>query len=272
MKLYLQDKNASELDLTGLNPNWLISPMSIDLKQQIVERYKQYGSSVISDNYFGSRKVTLSFNLAQKAVTSVANTDSLYTTKLNEIAYFIRNTQAPFYIIDKANALSHRRLKVSIGGLTESFSPGLEKRFGQYQINMVSIDALWEGAEVTVTNASYATQFYTDVTLDTYSYPSYFKIQLTSDSADQTIIQETYSQRYLTINTNSFPAGSTIYVDSRTTGELNISGSSYNQFIINGGFFQLNSGSNRIRIYKNYTTNLYLTTAPIITYRPRFPF
>jgi len=272
MKLYLQDKNASELDLTGLNPNWTISPSNIDVRQSVVDRYKQYGSTIISDNYFGSRKVILSFDLYQKPVTSVANTDSLYASKLNEIAFFLRNDQAPFYIIDKANALSHRRLRVSPGNITESFQTGLEKRFGQYQVNFLSLDALWENAEVIVTNATYATDLYTDVTLDTYSYPSYFKIAFTSDVASVTTIQEINTGRYISLNTSNFPAGSTVYVDSRTTGELNISGTNYNQFIQNGGFFPLNAGANRIVIYKDYSTIGYLSTAPTVTYRPRFPF
>lgn len=272
MKLYLQDKNANELDLTGYNPNWTISPIDINVRQSIVERYKQYGSTIISDNYFGSRKISLSFNLAQAPNTSIANTDLLYTTKLNQIAYFIRNEAAPFYIIDKQNPLSHRRLKVSPSGITENFQTGLEKRFGQYTIPFASLDALWEGIETAYVNPNYGTQFYTEITLDAYSYPSYFKIAFTSDFANFTTIQETNTQRYMTIQTNSIPTGTAIYIDSRGTGELNISGTSYNQFIVGGGFFPLVSGLNRIIIYKDYSPITYLSTAPTITYRPRFAF
>lgn len=272
MKLYLQDKNANELDLTGYNPNWTISPTSIDVRQSVIDRYKQYGSTIISDNYFGARKISLTFNLAQKPVTSIANTDLLYTTKLNEIAYFLRNDASPFYILDKQDTLNIRRLKVSAGAITESFNTGLEKRFGQYTINFMALDSLWEETEQTITNANYAVDRYVDVTLPIYCFPSYFQISFLSDSVLTTTIQETNSGRYLTINTSSFPVSSAVVVDSRTTGSLTINGTQYNQFILNGGFFPLQTGTNRIRIYINYSTATYLSTAPTIVYRPRFPY
>jgi hypothetical protein len=282
MRFYVYDKDNNELDLTSVDQAWTIAPTSIEVKQTVADRYKQYGSTIISDNYFGARKFSLQFKVISGPKTTYTNSgqiDSYYNDIVNKIIYFFRAEQYPFYLEDRQTVGAYKRIKIQPGNFSEDYNVGMEKRFGTYTYNFLAVDALWENPEITAPTTTYATDKFIEIELPKYAYETYFKLVYTQESADYTTIMEVNSGRYITIQTDTIPAGKIVTIDSRGIGEILIDGASYLQFIYDGSFFPLKysevlnvSVKNKIIVFKDLLITDYLTNPFDITYRSRIAF
>jgi hypothetical protein len=215
-----------------------ISGIDIDLALQ--PRFSKRGSISFSNETYGSRNLTLRFNL-------VAKTDIEYIQRMREIRAFCLPERYPLYIEDTTN---DRRALVRLQNHTPSKRfDGTRYRFESVSLSFAWMDAIFERITESTQNETLTNNATFQINIDSPEivYPI-FEITPQGQNTSFRIVNESNGSQFL-YESQNFESTDTLVMDSQF-GTFKIGAQSTDILVVEGGPIFLEPGANILR----YTT------------------
>jgi hypothetical protein len=256
MSFVVQNKNGDFLSLT--ERTYKDEPIKLQVKNELLDRYAQYGAVGQGDGKFSSRKMSFKFDVIKKL-----QVDFRYV--FNRIASFFVVRDEPFYLIDLN---SNIRCRVRLNSLDPNWKQGLEKLIAiDNSLELELLDGLWESAQpteiaqTTLSNNDTLTVQCDLVCIETK--PIFYCISLATNT-DFALINMTTGQN-MRIQELGFVTDKVITIDN-VEGLIDMDGNFNPLMMSAGGFFDFRNGDNVLKYQSPSGAQMGLR----ISYRQRY--
>jgi hypothetical protein len=236
------------------------SPIELSLKNEILDKYRQYGSIAQGDQKYSSRKLSFNFDL-------IATNPLNFRYEMNKISSFFNLLDSPFYLI---NLSYNIRSEVRLNKLKPNFKEGLEELIAlNSEIEFELLDGLF------YTNTPLEAEINSVVHNSTFELPisaeakeAYGQIEFTcvQDCNEFALLNTTTGENFQ-IKENGFVAGKKIIVDN-DKGLCFFEGNQRPLIMTSGSFMTFRNGNNS---FKFQTPTIGIVNIKII-YREGFDY
>lgn len=240
----VQNKRGEQLVFDNSFKN---EPIDLSLKNDVLDKYFQFGGVAQGDGKFSTRKISFKTDLIYREANS-------FRYNINRIVSFFNIIDEPFYLINSAYNV---RCKVRLNSLKPNFKQGLEDLISiDTSIEFENLDGLFEtNTPLEATNYSLVDQdeFEIQVSIEAMEASPIFTFTTSTGCNEFALLNKSTGESFR-IQEAGFIAGSEIKVDC-LDGLVYLNGNLKPLILNEGSFLKLRNGINTL-IFQTSTVGI----------------